>query len=176
MIIDLPEPGEYHPYQIAYISRVPAGADLVAMLEAQPARLRAQVAGVSDAQASTPHKPGEWTIKQVLSHINDTERILAYRALRLSRGDGAPLPGFEQDDYEAVANANARSVADLLAEFDVIRAATLPVVRRVDPARLTFVSMISNGPVSLRALLRIVAGHVELHIASLQEDYELVAR
>jgi uncharacterized damage-inducible protein DinB len=176
MKIPVPSPGEYHPFQKAYIDRVPADADFLALMSGQPARLRAQVAGLSDAQASTPHTAGEWTIKQVLSHINDTERILAYRALRLSRGDATPLPGFEQDDYEATANANARTVADLLDEYDLIRAATLPFVSRVEPARLAFTVAISNGPVSLRTLVYILAGHVELHMASLQENYGLAAR
>jgi uncharacterized damage-inducible protein DinB len=176
MNVPVPQAGEYHPFQQAYIDHVPAGADFLALLSSQPARLRAQVQSVSDAQASTPHKAGEWTIKQVLSHINDAERILAYRALRLARGDAAPLPGFEQDDYEAVANANARTVADLLDEYDLIRAATLPLVRRIDPARYTFIASISNGPTSLRTLLYVLAGHIELHMASLQENYGLAAR
>jgi hypothetical protein len=173
MIISKPEATEYHAYQSAYLERVPAGTDMLALLATQSGRLRTMTGVLSDVQASKPHAAGEWSVKQVLSHMIDTERILAYRALRLTRGDTTALPGFEQDDYEAVANANARALADVHDEFAVVRAATLALLRTIAPAAHTNSAVISGAPVSLRAVLYIIAGHVELHIDSLSENYGL---
>lgn len=175
MQISKPAPDEYHSFQIDYISRVPQGIDVLAMLAAQPAELRALVASVDDARASAIPKPGEWSIKDVLQHICDTERILTYRTLAVARGETAPLPGFEQDDYAAAAatTAGARSMTDLLAEFDLIRAATLPLVRGLSPDTHLRTTLISGKRTSVRTLLHIIPGHVASHIDSLRTVYGL---
>src|SRR5262245_47383537 len=111
-----PEANEYSTYFGRYISMVPEG-DLRAILAAQPAQFENLLAGLTDQQALFAYAPGKWTIKQVLGHVIDTERIFAYRALRIGRNDKTPLPGFEQDAFVANANFNKRPLPSLLEEF-----------------------------------------------------------
>lgn len=173
MNISLPAEGEYRDYQLDYIQRVPEGSDVMALLKAQVERLSALVQSVTDQQASTPHKAGEWTIKQVLGHLSDTERVLSYRALCVARGDQNNFPGFEQDDYAAVAGSNTRTVADLLDEFAAVRGATLALYRSLSPDTYNTIGSVNGQPASVRAILRIIPGHVENHLAGLKADYRL---
>ncbi len=173
MVISKPAPDEYHPFQLDYISRVPEGTNILAMLAAQPVELRALVDTLDDADARAIPAPGQWSIKEVLQHINDTERILTFRALAIARGESAAIPGFEQDDYAAAVSAiaNNRSVGDLLAEFDLIRAATLPLVRNLAPDTHLRTTIVSGKRTSVRTWLHVIAGHVALHIDSLKTTY-----
>jgi hypothetical protein len=173
MQLSRPTPDEHHPFQMDYISRVPEGVNVLAMLAAQPVELRALVGPIDDARASAIPKPGEWSIKDVLQHINDTERILTFRALAIARGESAAIPGFEQDDYARAvsASANRRSVGDLLAEFDAIRAATLPLVRNLAPETHTLTTIASGRRTSVRTWLHVIPGHVASHIESLKTAY-----
>jgi len=173
MKISLPAEGEYRDYQLDYIKRVPADSDVLALLNEQVGRLKGLVQSVTEQQASTPHKAGEWTIKQVLGHISDTERVLSYRALCVARGDQNNFPGFEQDDYAAVAGSNERAVVDLLDEFAAVRGATLALYRGLSPATHNIIGSVNGQSASVRAILRIIPGHVENHIAGLKADYQL---
>lgn len=175
MVISKPTPDEYHPFQLDYISRVPEGVNILAMLAAQPVELRALVDTLDDASARAVPKPGEWSIKEVLQHINDTERILTFRALAIARGEQAAIPGFEQDEYASAVStvANNRSVGDLLAEFDLIRAATLPLVRNLAPETHVRATIVSGRRTSVRTWLHVIPGHVASHIESLKTVYGL---
>jgi hypothetical protein len=173
MDIPLPTPDEYREYQLDYINRVPAHSDVFALLSGQPARLRTLLSVVDDTRASAAPKAGEWSIKQVVGHMIDTERILSYRALAVSRGEKAPIPGFEQDDYEANSHSNARTLDSLFGEFELVRAATLPLYRNIAPGTYANIGTISGGPISVRTLLRIIPGHVEQHMASIKKDFGL---
>jgi hypothetical protein len=173
MVVSKPTPDEYHPFQLDYISRVPEGVNILAMLAAQPVELRALVDTLDDAHARAIPTPGEWSIKEVLQHISDTERILAFRALAIARGEQAAIPGFEQVDYAAAVStvANNRSVGDLLAEFELIRAATLPLVRNLAPDTHMRATIVSGKRTSVRTWLHVIAGHVASHIESLKTVY-----
>ena len=172
-MIQPPQTDEFAPYYAGYIQRVPSGADLFALLAAQPGESRALLQAVSEAQANVRPKPGEWSIKEVLQHINDTERILTFRALAIARGEQAAIPGFEQDDYakSVSASANNRGIGDLLAEFDLIRAATLPLVRNLAPDTHTRTTIVSGRRTSVRTWLHVIPGHVASHIESLKTVY-----
>jgi hypothetical protein len=169
-----PTTDEYSPFYAGYIARVPEGATsdgLFALLAGQPNALRELLAGIDDAEAGRRPAPAEWSIKEVLGHINDAERVFAYRALRIARADSTPLPGFDQDDYVANGDFAARPLSDLLDEFDWARRANLLAFRPLSAAAFARTGTASGGPISARALLYIMAGHVEHHLASFREVY-----
>lgn len=173
MTISRPLDTEYAPPYAGYVARVPddEAFDIFELLARQSSALQALLSPLTDEQAGFRPGTGEWSIKEVVGHINDTERVMACRALRFSRDDQAPLPGFEQDDYVREANFDNRTLANLLEEFDLLRRANLLQFNYLSPEMALRMGKASNMPVSVRALLYIMAGHVEHHIASLQTDY-----
>src|SRR5215831_18332997 len=118
-----PEANEYAEYYGKYVAKVP-GTDVVSVLESQRLQMIQLFAGRSERDGNFRYAPDKWTVKEVLGHVTDTERILAYRALRIARGDRTPLPGFEQDDYVRAAGFGERTLTDLSAEFSHVRSAT----------------------------------------------------
>lgn len=172
MMITRPQPDEYAPFYAGYIERVQDGVDLFKLYDIQHAVLSALVAGMSEEQAQTPHQEGEWSIKQILGHINDTERIFAYRALRIARGDTTPLAGFDQDQYVQATNFNARTLQSLLDEFASLRNANIRCFIDLTEAEIDRRGTASDNPVSVRALLYMLAGHVAHHIKSIKVDYK----
>ena len=148
-----------------------AGADLLERLRAQPAELRALLGSLDDAAARARYEPGKWSIKEVVGHVSDTERVMGYRLLRIGRGDVTPLPGFEQDPYVAAAGADRRPLASLLAELEAVRAATLALVESLPAEAWERRGTASGNPVSARALAYIIAGHAAHHHAVLRERY-----
>src|SRR5579871_1012493 len=119
-----PEPSEYLPYYGKYVSLVP-GKHLTATLEAQAGQSLESLRGISEEKSLHRYEPGKWSIKEVLGHVIDAERIFTYRALRFARNDQTPLAGFEQDPYVAAANFDARHWRDLVAEFEHVRRSTI---------------------------------------------------
>jgi len=165
-----PEPNEYAPYFENYISQVPE-SDIRDGFAAQPGELRAALEGVPEEKGAYAYADGKWTIKELLSHIIDGERIFAYRILRISRGDETPLEGFEQDDYIATSNANKRSFRDLLDEFEFSRKANVLMLNNLDEEALSRMGTSNNDRVSARALVSISIGHVRHHLSILKERY-----
>jgi uncharacterized damage-inducible protein DinB len=172
-MIPRPQTDEYGPYYDRYIQRVPAGSDVLAFLSSQPDELRRLLESVSEEQAAGRPGPGEWSIKEVIGHLCDTERIFAYRALCCARGDATPQPGFDQDNYVQATDFNARGLADLVDEFTLQRRANLLCFKPLTEAELVRRGTASDNPVSARALLFILAGHVVHHIESLQTTYRV---
>lgn len=175
MAISRPQADEYAPFYAGYVQRVPDGADLLSILSQQPAELRALLSAVTDEQANARPAPGEWSIKEIMGHICDTERVFAYRAVRVARADATPLPGFDQDEFVKATDFNARSLSDLLDEFELQRRANLLVFRAFTSEEVDRRGTASNNPISVRALLHIVAGHVMHHVESLKTDYHVGA-
>ena len=173
MQISRPTPNEHLPYHLDYIDRVPLNADIDAMLATQPLLLRLMMRDLTEEAACTPRAPGEWSIKQIVGHCSDTERIFAYRILCLARGEKQPLPGFEQAEFEALSNSNMRSLASLLAEFDAVRASSLALVRGLPTGTHTIIGTVSGNPLSVRALLHIMPGHLAYHLDDLEANYGL---
>lgn len=114
---------------------------------------------------------GKWTLKESIIHLLDTERIFTYRALRIARNDGTPLPGFEQDDYVAYYNADKRSPASIIQEYKAVRTATLELFRNLTDEDLLRTGTAGNMPISVRALAYMIAGHERHHIVLTKEKY-----
>lgn len=165
-----PAPGDYGDFYEGYVSRVRAHQDILALLEQQPAYIES-LAALGDARTQTPPAPGEWSAKQIIGHLCDFERMFAYRALRISRGDATPIEGFEQDAYVAAGNANSRPLADLIAEFAALRATTVMLYTSMTPAMFEQRGTASGMGVTVAALCYITAGHAEGHFADLRRDY-----
>ena len=169
--ISPPESQEYAPFYSDFIQRASARQDLTAALSLQPDEMKSALGGLSDSQARFKPGPQEWSIKEVVSHLIDGERVFSYRLLRVSRKDKTPLPGFEQDDYVREAKADEVALADLIDEFTFLRRANLLAIQNMSASALAEVGTASGNPVSARALVYILVGHVEHHMASLTEKY-----
>ena len=164
-----PAATEYAPFYAHYVRL--AGADPLQALRAQPQELQRLLAGLTDEQARFRYAPGKWSIKEKLVHMVDTERIFAYRALRIARGDATPLAGYEQDDYVPLSDADARPLADILTEYTAVRAATLCLFESLGAVAAERCGTASGHPVSVRALVYMLAGHEAHHLQLLQERY-----
>ena len=167
--ISRPLPGEYNPYYDRYISLVKSH-DIIAELEKQAPETIALLKSAV-AKADFRYAPGKWSVKEVLGHINDCERIMTYRSLRIARGDKTPIEGFEQDDYIRDGNFGQRTLADLIEEFAQVRVATLAFFRHLDPEAAARVGTANEDAISARALPFIIAGHELHHRSVLAEKY-----
>ena len=165
-----PETDEYAPYYGKYVSLIDDD-DIVAVLESQLDATVACLRGLSEEQGNYAYEPGKWSIKQLVGHINDAERIFAYRTLRIARGDQTPLPGFEQDDYIAGANFDALTLADLTNEFELIRRSNLALFKQFSDEVWVRRGTASDNPISVRALVYIIAGHEAHHMNILRSRY-----
>jgi hypothetical protein len=165
-----PEADEYAPFYAPYVEAV-GDRDVLTLLARQPGWLSTLLAPLSDAEANARYAPGKWSIRQVVGHLTDTERVMAYRALRVSRDDPTPMAGFDENAFVDAATFETRPLGSLLAEFDAVRASNLFLLRYV-PADAWARRGTANGrEVSLRALAYVMAGHVEHHIRILRERY-----
>ena len=169
-MIARPQPDEYAPYYGGYISRVPEG-DLLALLAHQSSETLALLRSIPEARGAHRYAPGKWTVKDVVGHMCDTERIMSYRALRIARGDQTPLQGFEQNDYVPVAHFDRRTLADLGEELSAVRQATLHLFRHFDAEALVRRGTASGNPFTPRALGYVIAGHERHHVSILKDKY-----
>lgn len=167
-----PAADEYAPYFEKYVALVPADG-IVATLREQASATAALLLGASSAQAEFRYAPGKWSLKESFGHLIDTERIFAYRALRIGRGDTTPLPSFDENLYVAHADVTVRTLADLVEEFAQVRAATVQLFRYFDEAAWQRRGTASEREISVRAIAYIIAGH-ELHHRALFRDRYLV--
>lgn len=168
--IPRPARDEYAPYFGGYIGEVPPG-DVLEILEQQMAETQDLLRGLPTSRAMHRYAPGKWSIKEVVGHLSDTERIFAYRALCFSRSERAPLPGFEEDDYVAAAGFDARSLAELARELETVRAATLTLFRGLSDEALLRRGTANGKEFTVRAIAYIVAGHERHHVRVLRERY-----
>jgi hypothetical protein len=165
-----PEASEYAPYYERYVSLVP-NADLVETLERQGAETLALLRGLTEEQGAHRYEPGKWSVKQLVGHLSDGERIFSYRALAFARGDAQALPGMEQDEWMAGVDFDARTLSSLIEEFEAVRAATLHLLRHLSPEAWARRGTASGNEVSVRALAYIIAGHEAHHVRVLRERY-----
>jgi len=168
LTISRPEETEYLPYYGKYVSLVPGG-NILEVLSRQLDETLALLRSVPEARAGFRYAEGKWSVKELVGHMIDTERIFAYRALRFARNDGTPLPGYEQDDYIRNASFDACALADLAAEFESVRRSTLFLFKHLDAEAWTRIGVASESEVSVRALAYIIAGH-ELHHRGILRD------
>jgi len=165
-----PEAGEFAEYYGKYIAKVPS-ADVVGTLESERQQMSRLLAGRSERDGNFRYAPDKWTIKEIVGHVTDGERIFTYRALRIGRGDETPLASFEQDEYVKSGNFAARTLADLVEEFDSVRSASISLFRSFDEAAWGRRGVASQKPVTARALGFITAGHQIHHRMILEESY-----
>lgn len=156
-----PDPGEYNTYYDRYVALVPAG-DIVALLSVQLDDTIALLRDLSDEQALHAYGPGKWTIKQVLGHIMDAERVFTLRALRFARGDDTSLPSFDENTYALTGGFNERPLASLISELMAVRRATIALLAGLPVEAWERTGIASGYPASVRGLAWITAGH-ELH-------------
>jgi uncharacterized damage-inducible protein DinB len=167
-----PERGEYDPYFQRYVDLVPDG-DIVTTLSSQIDRTMALLRNVPEENTGESYAPGKWSIKEVIGHVIDTERIFAYRALRIGRNDKTPLAGFEQDDYVAATNFNARTLAGLLEEFAIVRSASIHLLKHFTDAEWLRRGTANQKEITARAMAYNIAGHELHHVGVLKSRYRL---
>ena len=165
-----PESKEYNPYYETYIGKVGEG-DILSILSQQSQTIPAFFKGLAADRWDYRYANGKWTIKEVIQHVIDTERIFAYRALRVARQDQTPLPGFEENDYVPTSFANDRSRAELLADYKAVRQATVSLFDSFRDDMLFQMGTASNSPISVRALGFITIGHENHHCQVIKERY-----
>ncbi len=170
-----PGPDEADPYYQRYISAV-AGEDIAAQLRDQIDQLDRLLRPLSDAEARRRYAEGKWSIKEVLGHLIDTERIFAYRMLRISRGDPTPLPGFDENAYVPAGRFDQRPLPELLGEFRAMRQSTAAMVEGTATEWWERRGVASEKPISARALAYIIVGHVTHHLGVLKDRYGLRPR
>lgn len=167
-----PTSSDHASYYGRYIDRVPAG-DLVAILRAQIDQLDGLLRPLTAQQAAFSYAPGKWTIKEVLGHLIDTERVFAYRATAFSRADPAPLPSMEQDAWIPFGRYQERVLSELLDEWIATRRATIALVTGMPEEALSRRGVASDFEFTVLALLAIVPGHVIHHLDVLAERYHV---
>ena len=170
MSLDRPESSEYAPFYAGYVARVPED-DILSVLQRQGEQIRDLARSLPAAKETYRYADGKWSIREVLGHLIDGERVFGYRAFCFSRGEQAPLPSFDENQYVAAAGADTIPLAELGSEFAAVRASNLAFLRRLSAAEAARVGTASGKPISVRALAYIMAGHPRHHVAVLRERY-----
>ena len=165
-----PQPGEYAPYYDRYISLVQDN-DILHAFDEQRRQTVLLLSGRTEADGDLRYSPDKWSLKELLGHLNDTERIMSYRALRFARNDATPIEGYEQDDYVRNARFARCSLADLIEDYIAVRRATLSLFRNLDEAAWTRRGVANKNEISVRALAYTIAGHELHHRRMMQEKY-----
>lgn len=169
--IEKPKEGEYATYTIMYIGLLPDDGLLLKHLQDNLQATKNFILSLPVEKLAYRYAEGKWTIKEILVHISDDERIYAYRALRFARNDKTELPGFEQDDYARYAGANERSLDDILEEMTTVRNATISLFNSFDGEALTRAGVANGNIMSVRAAAYHIAGHELHHINIIKERY-----
>lgn len=168
--MDRPSAQEFAPPFAAYIDRVPDG-DVVTQLATQGLATRALLLGCSEAQGAHAYAPGKWTVKRLVQHLVDGERMFCYRAMCIARGETVSLPAFDEETYAANDGSDERTLAAITGEFASVRAATLTLFEGIVPSAARRIGIANGKPASPRALAWIIAGHELHHLAVLGERY-----
>jgi hypothetical protein len=165
-----PNPGDYDPYFERYIKLV-EGNNIIKILYEQSKITRELIDSISDYKGNYRYADDKWTIKEVIGHILDSERILAYRALSLARGEKKSLPGFDHNDYVRDGNFNRRELTELSFEFKLLRESNLLMFKNFSEEMLCKKGLADEASVTVLALLYIIAGHEKHHLNVLEEKY-----
>jgi hypothetical protein len=165
-----PKPEEAAAYYSTYIDRI-SGGNIVDVLESQLQTTAAAFSGISEEKSLHRYAPDKWSIRGLLNHVNDTERVFAFRALWFARGFSGPLPSFDQNTGASAAQADRYPWADHVQEFQNIRQATVTLFRNLPDEAWARSGVASGMLVTVNALAYIIAGHVAHHVAILQEQY-----
>jgi uncharacterized damage-inducible protein DinB len=170
LLIAPPQPGEYAPYYERYVALVP-GRDILAMLDEQRRQILLLLSCRTEEEGDFRYASGKWSAKEVLGHVCDTERIFAYRALRIARADATPMEGFEQDDYVRNGPFAHRPFSDLIEDYIAVRRSTISLLRSLDESAWSRRGVANKNEVTVRALAYIIAGHELHHRGILEQKY-----
>lgn len=170
MYLHKPKEGEFNPYFGRYIGVTPEG-DPVLLLQEQERDLLALYGALNEEQSMYKYEEGKWSLKELLGHIADTERIMSYRMLCAARGDKTPLPGFDQDIYVNGTSFDRKPLAELIADFRAVRAATLSLVQSLTEEELGRAGVVNNASTTAAALVYIIIGHAGHHLNIVRERY-----
>ena len=165
------QPNEYAPFYANYVAQVSDEYTLIEELEISLHRYIKFVQNIPMDKFDYSYAEGKWTIKDIIQHIIDAERIFAYRALCFARNDKTQLPGYEEDDYANESNGNKRSIMELLTEFSAVRHATLLLFKSFSEEQLLRIGYANNNPMSVRALGFVIIGHQNHHQKVFEERY-----
>lgn len=165
-----PNPGDYAPYYENYIKLV-GGEDILKILNEQNKKTQDILNSFSEHKGNYRYADGKWTVKEVVGHLLDTERVFAYRALCIARGEKKSLPGFDQDDYVKMGNFNSRELFELNYDFRLLRESNLLLFRSFTPEMLNRRGFANEASVTVLAILFMIAGHEKHHINVLREKY-----
>jgi uncharacterized damage-inducible protein DinB len=170
--LSLPRPGsdESAPFYHSYIAEVP-GEAIGVYLETQVADLERVIAPLDESRARSRYAAGKWSIKEVVGHLADSERIFGYRLLRIGRGDGTPLPGFDENAYVPAGDFDARPLASVLGELRAVRQSTIALAHGLPANAWSRRGEASGKVISARALAYIIVGHLTHHERVLRERY-----
>ena len=165
-----PDPSEYPPYAQQYVMQVTDG-DLLAALDGQRDQLRTAAVPVSPDREHFAYAAGKWTMRQVVGHLGDAERVFSYRALCFARGDRTPLPGFDENAYVDHARFNDARLSDLVEELVLLRSANLKMLGALDEGQWSATGTANGRAMSVRALAYVMTGHVRHHLMVLRDRY-----
>jgi DinB family protein len=165
-----PEKSEYQPYFERYVSLVPDG-DIVGRLGTQLEETLALLRSIPEERGDFRYAEGKWSIKELIGHVIDSERVFAYRGLRFGRGDTTPLAGFEQDDFVRGADFNKRTLSDFADEYEYVRRSTISLFRSLEARAWDRRGTANNNEVSVRGIAFIIAGHERHHLEILRTRY-----
>jgi uncharacterized damage-inducible protein DinB len=169
--IKKPEAGEYPVYASIYIDRLPDDGLLLQHLENNFQATKELILSLPEEKLLYRYAAGKWTIKEILVHIIDDERIYSYRALRFARNDSTELPGFEQDDFARFSNANKRDLENIFEEYEAVRRSTIALFNGLDEEVFTRYGTADGKNATVRALAYHIAGHELHHISIIKEKY-----
>ncbi len=169
--IPKPNEGEYAPYAIMYIKLLTDDGLTLDDLKNNYTSMKNFILSLPEEKLTCRYAPDKWTIKEILVHVMDTERIFAYRALRIARNDKTELPGYEQNDYVPYSRANERSLGNIFEEYAAVRVATLSLFQSFSDEDVLRCGTANGNPVSVRALAYLVAGHELHHMKIIRERY-----
>lgn len=169
--IEKPQQGEFAPYASAYIDLLPDDGSVLKYLEENLDTIKSVVNTIPQDRLAIPCAEGEWTVKEILVHLIDAERIISYRALRFARSDMTELPGFDQDPYVVESGANQRSLEDIFAEYTAVRSATIALFNSLSDDAFTRIGIANKNPMSVRAAFYQIAGHELHHLNSIRQNY-----
>jgi len=167
--INRPDPSEYGAYYRKYVDLVPDGSIIEMLLEQIGPTLA--LAGLKGDKTRHRYAPGKWSLREVVGHLVDSERIFAYRALRIGRGDATPLAGFDQETFVKMGGFDDRPFASLVDEFNLVRQSTVALYKSFPPEAIARTGIANQNPVSVRAIAWIIAGHERHHMNLVREKY-----
>ena len=165
-----PSPNEYSAQQSRYVDLVQE-EDIVAALEKQSRTTAAMLSRLSDAEASFRYAPDKWSVKGIIGHVSDSERVFAYRALAISRGEAASLPGYDENEYAKAANFDTRTLFELVDEYVAIRKATVALFRGLSDKAWDRRGVANGSPITVRGQAYVALGHERHHLKVLREKY-----